>query len=81
MRSITHVAAVKLGKAAQGTEWGSKFYEKVIKRPDDIAVGMTLASDRAATKEAVDAAIVFSKLRGAESLGPVDHFDQQYLGK
>lgn len=36
MRSITHVAAVKLGKVAQGTEWGARFYEKIIKRPDDI---------------------------------------------
>ena len=58
-----------------------KANKETIKRPDDIAVGMTLAIDRAATKEAVDAAIVFSKLRGAESLGPVDTFDQQYLGK
>ncbi len=58
-----------------------KANKEKIKRPDDIAVGMTLVIDRGVTKEAVDAAIEYSKLRGAESLGPVDAFDQQYLSE
>ena len=51
-----------------------------IKRPDDIPSGLSLVIDRGASSEAVAAAIKYSKLRGAPSLGPVDAFDQKYLG-
>ena len=52
-----------------------------IKKPDDIASGLSLVVDRSASEESVAAAIKYSKLRGAPSLGPVDAYDQQYLGK
>ena len=52
-----------------------------IKLPDAIEVGMKLNIDRSASSESVAAAIKHSKLRGAPSLGPVDAFDQTYLGK
>jgi len=51
-----------------------------IKRPDNIPPGLSLVIDRGASSEAVAAAIKYSKLRGAPSLGPVDAFDQKYLG-
>jgi nucleoid-associated protein YgaU len=52
-----------------------------IKRPDDIPSGLSLVIDRGASSESVAAAIKYSKLRGAPSLGPVDDFDQKYLGE
>jgi len=52
-----------------------------IKKPDNIASGLSLVIDRSASSESVAAAIKYSKLRGASSLGPVDAFDQQYLNK
>lgn len=36
MRSITHVLAVELAKYLSGQEWGRKFYQEVIRRPDDM---------------------------------------------
>jgi len=36
MRSITHVLAGHLAKRASGTNWGKSFYDKVVKRPDDM---------------------------------------------
>ncbi len=52
-----------------------------IKTPDDLASGLSLIIDRSASEESVAAAIKYSKLRGATSLGPVDAFDQQYLSE
>jgi nucleoid-associated protein YgaU len=52
-----------------------------IKRPDNLAIGITLVVDRNASAQSVAAAIKHSRLRGAPSLGPVDAFDQQYLKK
>jgi nucleoid-associated protein YgaU len=52
-----------------------------IKLPDTIEMGVKLVIDRDASPESVAAAIKHSKLRGAESLGPVDAFDQQYLSR
>ena len=52
-----------------------------IKKPDDIAAGLNLVVERSASEESVAAAIKHSKLRGAPSLGPVDAFDQKYLGE
>jgi 60 kDa SS-A/Ro ribonucleoprotein len=36
MRSISHVLAGELAKYASGKPWAKSFYEKVIKRPDDM---------------------------------------------
>lgn len=36
MRTISHVGAAELAKHIGGNEWGCKFYDKVIVRPDDI---------------------------------------------
>lgn len=52
-----------------------------IKKPDAIPVGITLTIDRNASDESVAAAIHYSKLRGAKSLGPVEAFDQKFIGK
>jgi nucleoid-associated protein YgaU len=52
-----------------------------IKKPDDLASGLSLIIDLSASEESVAAAIKHSKLRGATSLGPVDAFDQQYLSE
>ena len=36
MRSITHVGAAHLASRASGTEWGKRFYESVVRQPDDV---------------------------------------------
>ena len=36
MRSITHVAASLLAKHIGGEEWGSRFFTRVVRRPDDM---------------------------------------------
>lgn len=36
MRSITHVVAAELASGASGTDWGAKFYERIVRRPDDM---------------------------------------------
>lgn len=36
MRSITHVLAVEVAKYLSGKEWSKKFYEDIIRRPDDM---------------------------------------------
>lgn len=36
MRSITHMGAAVLAKHAAGTQWGTKFFDKIIRRPDDM---------------------------------------------
>jgi hypothetical protein len=36
MRSVTHVMASELAKAASGTPWARDFYRSVVKRPDDV---------------------------------------------
>jgi nucleoid-associated protein YgaU len=52
-----------------------------IQQADRIPVGLELRIDRNATPEAVAAAIAHSKKRGAPILGPVQAFDQKYLGR
>ena len=36
MRSVTHILAGELAKRASGTPWGRKFYNAIVKRPDDM---------------------------------------------
>lgn len=36
MRSITHVLAVEIAKYLSGKEWSKKFFEDIIRRPDDM---------------------------------------------
>ena len=36
MRSITHVMAGQLAALASGQEWAKGFYEKIVRRPDDM---------------------------------------------
>lgn len=36
MRSTSHVVAARIAGGAKGTEWGKRFYTKVVRRPDDI---------------------------------------------
>jgi 60 kDa SS-A/Ro ribonucleoprotein len=36
VRSITHVVAGELGKTVKGQKWTKSFFEKVVRRPDDI---------------------------------------------
>ena len=35
MRSVTHLAAGELAASVKGQPWAAKFYEKVVRRPDD----------------------------------------------
>ncbi len=35
MRSITHVCAAALARCLSGANWGAKFYDKIVVRPDD----------------------------------------------
>jgi hypothetical protein len=37
MRSSSHVLATELAPRVSGTEWGDRFYKKVLVRPDDMA--------------------------------------------
>lgn len=37
MRSSTHLLASEIAHKVSGTEWGKRFYEKVVARPDDIS--------------------------------------------
>lgn len=36
MRSISHAVAAELTAGASGTAWGIKFYDRVVRRPDDM---------------------------------------------
>ena len=36
MRSITHVLAAELAPHVAGNEWGKRFYDKIVYRPDDM---------------------------------------------
>jgi 60 kDa SS-A/Ro ribonucleoprotein len=36
MRSITHVLAVEVAKYISGKEWGKKFFQEIVRRPDDM---------------------------------------------
>lgn len=36
MRSITHVLTVEIAKYLSGKEWSKKFYEDIVRRPDDM---------------------------------------------
>lgn len=36
MRSVTHALAAELAKYISGTDFGKKFYEKIVSRPDDM---------------------------------------------
>ncbi len=37
MRSTTHLLAGEVGKRVSGKEWGSRFFQKIAMRPDDMA--------------------------------------------
>ena len=36
MRSVSHIMASALAKKASGTSWGRKFYNAIVRRPDDM---------------------------------------------
>lgn len=36
MRSVTHYVAAELARYVSGKDWGKRFYDQVIKRPDDM---------------------------------------------
>ncbi len=36
MRSISHALAAGLASRASGTDWGKRFYDKIVRRPDDM---------------------------------------------
>ena len=36
MRSVTHLAAAEVAKSVKGEPWTKAFYEKVVRRPDDV---------------------------------------------
>jgi 60 kDa SS-A/Ro ribonucleoprotein len=36
MRSVSHVAAAELASRASGMPWASSFYDKIVRRPDDM---------------------------------------------
>jgi 60 kDa SS-A/Ro ribonucleoprotein len=46
LRSITHVVAGEVGRVCQGQPWGRRFFDRIIRRPDDATeiVGYTLAT-------------------------------------
>ena len=37
MRSVSHVLSVELMKYISGKEWGKKFFESIVRRPDDMS--------------------------------------------
>ena len=37
LRSVTHLISAYLAKAISGTEWGKRFYNKIVIRPDDMS--------------------------------------------
>lgn len=73
MRSISHVTAVNLGKAAIKTKWGPRFYEKVARRPDDVTEILALNQSK------FGKAITHAMRKGlGKALGK---FDEYQLGK
>ncbi len=54
MRSITHVLAKELAIYASGKPWAKTFYEKIVRRPDDMTeiLALLLAEKRAAIPNA-----------------------------
>jgi len=46
LRSITHAVAGEIGRHCQGQAWGKRFYDRVVRRPDDACeiIGYSLAS-------------------------------------
>ncbi|MEM7573851.1 MAG: TROVE domain-containing protein [Bacteroidota bacterium] len=36
MRSVTHLLAAALAKQASGQDWGKSFYDRIVRRPDDM---------------------------------------------
>jgi len=51
MRSISHVAAVEIAKAVKGEEWTRRFFENIVRRPDDMLEIMSLYMQEYATKK------------------------------
>ena len=37
LRSVTHFIAAEIAKYVSGSEWGKRFYDKIIVRPDDMS--------------------------------------------
>lgn len=37
LRSVTHLIAADIAKYVSGTEWGKRFYNKIVVRPDDMS--------------------------------------------
>lgn len=37
LRSVTHFVAAEIAKYVSGSEWGKRFYDKIIVRPDDMS--------------------------------------------
>jgi len=76
MRSITHVLAGELAQYASGTAWAKRFYEKVIRRPDDMLEIMAYFYSKQKSKN--------KSLPNAMKKGfakAFDHFDSYQLGK
>lgn len=36
MRSVTHLLAAALAEKASGTDWGRRFFDRIVRRPDDM---------------------------------------------
>ena len=37
LRSVTHLVAAEIAKYVSGSEWGKRFYNKIVVRPDDMS--------------------------------------------
>ena len=37
LRSVTHLVSAELAKYISGTDWGKRFYDKIVVRPDDMS--------------------------------------------
>lgn len=37
LRSVSHLVAAEIAKYVSGTDWGKRFYEKIVVRPDDMS--------------------------------------------
>ncbi len=72
MRSITHVLAGELAKYASGQEWGKRFYDKIVYRPDDM---LEIISYLKANKQKISSAIK----KGFDSA--IGRFDEYQLAK
>lgn len=64
MRSISHVAAVKLSSFLKGKSWAKNFYNAVIHRPDDITEILSFAKGKRSHAMTKGLAKAFDKFNG-----------------